>query len=59
MSQKSRFRMQMQGITTFRQTFPQWPWSIVKNPSFVQTEHGNRLLTGGWWAYARKIVRET
>ncbi|KAG8842210.1 C-24(28) sterol reductase [Serendipita sp. 411] len=55
MSQKSRFRMQMQGITTFRQTFPQWPWSIVKNPSFVQTEHGNRLLTGGWWAYARKI----
>jgi delta24(24(1))-sterol reductase len=46
----------MQGITTFRNTFPQLPWSIVKNPTFIQTEHGNRLLTSGWWAYARKIV---
>jgi delta24(24(1))-sterol reductase len=74
MSQKSRFRMQMQGITKFRNTFPQLPWSIVKDPMFIQTEHGcvfvlhfrdslhshtvnsNRLLTSGWWAYARKIV---
>jgi delta24(24(1))-sterol reductase len=74
MSQKSRFRMQMQGITKFRNTFPQLPWSIVKEPKFIQTEHGyvnvlhfpgsgltylehsNRLLTNGWWAYARKIV---
>lgn len=57
MSQKSRFRMQMQGITTFRHAFPQLPWSIIKEPTFIQTEHGNRLLTSGWWAYARKIVR--
>jgi delta24(24(1))-sterol reductase len=56
MSQKSRFRMQMQGITTFRNAFPQLPWSIIKEPTFIQTEHGNRLLTSGWWAYARKIV---
>lgn len=56
MSQKSRFRMQMQGITTFRKSFPQLPWSIIENPTFIQTEHGNRLLTSGWWAYARKIV---
>jgi len=55
MSQKSRFRMQMQGITQIRNTFPQLPWSIVKEPRFIQTEHGNRLLTNGWWAYARKI----
>lgn len=79
MSQKSRFRMQMQGVTTFRTAFPQVPWSIVKNPTFIQTEHGcvfyiafcwvdadrvlshfrNRLLTSGWWAYARKIVRDS
>ena len=74
MSQKSRFRMQMQGITTFRNSFPQLPWSIIENPKFIQTAHGyvfvlhfcgcshshtlnsNRLLTNGWWAYARKIV---
>ena len=66
--------MQMQGITEFRNTFPQLPWSIVKDPKFIQTTHGyvpvlhfcgyphsyalnsNRLLTSGWWAYARKIV---
>lgn len=77
MSQKSRFRMQMQGITKFRKTFPQLPWSIIEKPTFIQTEHGlvfplspflqpgfspillnsNRLLTSGWWQYARKIVR--
>ncbi|KAF8216569.1 ergosterol biosynthesis ERG4/ERG24 [Mycena galopus ATCC 62051] len=54
MSQKSRFKMQTQGITTFRNTFPQLPWSIIKNPTYIQTSHGNRLLTSGWWAYSRK-----
>ncbi|KAF7308852.1 hypothetical protein MKEN_01085100 [Mycena kentingensis (nom. inval.)] len=54
MSQKSRFKMQTQGITTFRKSFPQLPWSIVKNPTYIQTTHGNRLLTSGWWAYSRK-----
>ncbi|KAJ7759252.1 ergosterol biosynthesis ERG4/ERG24 [Mycena metata] len=54
MSQKSRFKMQTQGITTFRTAFPQLPWSIVKNPTYIQTAHGNRLLTSGWWAYSRK-----
>ncbi|KAJ7180721.1 ergosterol biosynthesis ERG4/ERG24 [Mycena filopes] len=54
MSQKSRFKMQTQGITTFRTAFPQLPGSIVKNPTYIQTAHGNRLLTSGWWAYSRK-----
>jgi len=54
MSQKSRFKMQTQGITKFRNTFPQLPWSIVKNPTYIQTAHGNRLLTSGWWKYSRK-----
>lgn len=40
MAQKSRFKMQTQGITTFRATFPNLPGSIVTNPSFVQTAHG-------------------
>ncbi|KAF9048323.1 ERG4/ERG24 ergosterol biosynthesis protein [Hymenopellis radicata] len=54
MAQKSHFKMQLQGITEFRKAFPQLPWNTVKNPTFVQTAHGNRLLTSGWWAYSRK-----
>ncbi|KAJ7696605.1 ergosterol biosynthesis ERG4/ERG24 [Mycena rosella] len=54
MSQKSRFKMQSQGITTFRTAFPQLPGCIVKNPTFIQTAHGNRLLTSGCWAWSRK-----
>lgn len=40
MAQKSRFKMQTQGITTFRKTFPQLPGCVVKNPTFIQTAHG-------------------
>ncbi|KAJ3499870.1 hypothetical protein NLJ89_g10041 [Agrocybe chaxingu] len=54
MSQKSRFKMQTQGRTEFRKTFPQLPGGIVKKPTYIQTAHGNRLLTSGWWAYSRK-----
>ncbi|KAJ7472245.1 ergosterol biosynthesis ERG4/ERG24 [Mycena galericulata] len=53
-SQKSRFKMQTQGINTFRAAFPQLPGGTVKNPTFIQTAHGNRLLTSGWWGYSRK-----
>ncbi|KAJ2934800.1 hypothetical protein H1R20_g2263, partial [Candolleomyces eurysporus] len=54
MAQKSHFKMQTQGITEFRKTFPQLPWNTVKNPTFIQTAHGNRLLTSGFWAFSRK-----
>ena len=40
MAQKSHFKMQTQGITEFRKTFPQLPWNTVKNPTFIQTAHG-------------------
>jgi delta24(24(1))-sterol reductase len=40
MSQKSRFKMQTQGIHTFRNTFPQLPWGTIKNPTYIQTAHG-------------------
>ncbi|KAG1808748.1 ERG4 ERG24 ergosterol biosynthesis protein [Suillus subaureus] len=43
-----------QGITTFRNTFPQLPGGTLKNPEFIQTAHGNRLLISGWWRYSRK-----
>ena len=40
MAQKSRFKMQTQGITEFRKTFPQLPGCVVENPTFIQTAHG-------------------
>ena len=40
MSQKSRFKMQTQGVFKYRKTFPQLPWGTIKNPTFVQTAHG-------------------
>ncbi|KAK7687899.1 hypothetical protein QCA50_009118 [Cerrena zonata] len=54
MSQKSRFKMQTQGVFTYRKTFPQLPGGTIENPKFIQTAHGNRLLIDGWWAWSRK-----
>lgn len=54
-SQKNKFRMQQSGTYFPRYTFPQLPWNVLENPTFIKTEHGNLLLTGGWWGKARKI----
>lgn len=54
-SQKNRFRMQQRGTYVKRNAFPQLPWGTISNPSYVETKHGNKLLTGGWWGLARKI----
>lgn len=54
-SQKNRFRMQLAGTYIPRNTFPQLPWGTIKEPTYVRTEHGNLLLTSGWWGIARKI----
>ena len=40
MSQKSRFKMQTQGVFNYRKTFPQLPGGTIKNPTFIQTAHG-------------------
>ncbi|KAI9491185.1 ergosterol biosynthesis ERG4/ERG24 [Zychaea mexicana] len=53
-SQKNRFRMEQNGSFIVRKTFPQLPWGHIKNPSYIKTEHGNLLLTSGWWGIARK-----
>ncbi|CAK9783413.1 delta24(24-1) sterol reductase [Cutaneotrichosporon oleaginosum] len=55
MAQKSAFKLQQQGEYKPRGTFPTVPWSVVENPKFIQTKHGNKLLIDGWWQYARKI----
>uniref|UniRef100_A0A7S4HX25 Delta(24(24(1)))-sterol reductase n=1 Tax=Odontella aurita TaxID=265563 RepID=A0A7S4HX25_9STRA len=54
-SQKNRFRMQGRGTYVERRTFPQLPFGTLENPTYIQTRHGNKLLTGGWWGVARKI----
>lgn len=54
-SQKNRFRMQQRGTYVPRKTFPQLPWGTLENPTYIKTKHGNYLLTGGWWGFARKI----
>jgi delta24(24(1))-sterol reductase len=50
------FKMQQQGVYKPRKSFPQLPGAIVENPTYIETKHGNKLLTSGWWAYARKPV---
>jgi len=54
-SQKNKFRMQMRGNYLPRWTFPQLPWSVLKNPRYIKTEQGGCLLTDGWYRYARKF----
>jgi hypothetical protein len=49
--------MQQQGVYVPRKSFPQLPGAVVENPTFIETKHGNKLLTSGCWAYARKPVR--
>lgn len=51
MSQKSRFKMQTQGIHTFRNTFPQLPWGTLKNPTFIQTAHGCVIGSYASWHF--------
>lgn len=52
MSQKSAFKMGEEYVD--RGAFPNLPGRVVENPTFIQTKHGNKLLTSGWWAYLRK-----
>eukprot|EP00742_Colponemidia_sp_Colp-10_P003852 GILJ01004102.1.p1 GENE.GILJ01004102.1~~GILJ01004102.1.p1 ORF type:complete len:465 (+),score=45.43 GILJ01004102.1:52-1446(+) len=55
-SQKNRFRMKLRGTYIPRKTFPQLPWGTLPDDcSYIKTEHGNALLTDGWYKYARKI----
>ena len=56
MAQKSRFKMDHAGQVHTRKTFPQLPYSHIKNAKYLQTGRG-KLLIDGWWAYLRKPVR--
>ncbi|MCB9703497.1 MAG: delta(24(24(1)))-sterol reductase [Myxococcales bacterium] len=54
-SQRNRFRMQQRGTYVRRRAFPQLPWGTLKDPEYIETRAGSRLLVDGWWRYARKI----
>ena len=55
MAQKSYFKMEQDGNSRPpRNTFPNLPYSRVKNPKFVRTHLGGKLLVDGWWKYCRK-----
>lgn len=54
-SQKNRFRMQCRGTYVTSKAFPQLPWGTLKNPQYLLSENGDKLLIDGWWRYARKI----
>lgn len=46
--QKNNFRAQMNGHFTRRKTFPQLPWSVIENPTYIKCANGGTLLTSGW-----------
>lgn len=56
-SQKNRFRASLNESYVQRLAFPQLPWGTLTKAQalHIKTQHGSLLLTGGWWAYARKI----
>jgi delta24(24(1))-sterol reductase len=38
-----------------RKAFPQLPWAFLKNPRYLETAAGSKLLIDGWWKYGRKL----
>jgi delta24(24(1))-sterol reductase len=46
--------MERQGKLTKRNTFPQLPWQIIKNPRTLETQAGERILVDGWFGIIRK-----
>ena len=52
--QRNHFRMQINGSYVKRKTIPQLPWDTLKNPRYLDTAAGSKLLIDGWWRYVRK-----
>ncbi|KAK4050112.1 C-24(28) sterol reductase [Microbotryomycetes sp. JL201] len=54
MGQKSYFKAIETNTFIKRYTFPQIPGVEMKNPKYMVTERGSKLLIDGMWAYLRK-----
>ncbi|KAJ2127316.1 C-24(28) sterol reductase [Coemansia sp. RSA 678] len=53
-SQRNRFRMYWNNTLIKRNAFPQLPMSFIDDAKYLQTQHGNKMLIDGWYAYVRK-----
>ena len=54
MGQKSYIKAVQSNTYIKRYTFPQIPGTELKNPKFIVTETGSKLLVSGWWGVVRK-----
>jgi delta24(24(1))-sterol reductase len=55
-AQKNRFRAKLMddGYVERRFSFPQLPNATLKNPRYLDTKVGTKLLVDGWWLHVRK-----
>lgn len=52
--QKNAVRLGEKDQIIKRNTFPQVPWQAVKNPKFIETDAGDKIMVDGWFAIVRK-----
>lgn len=53
-SQKNGFRQMEKNQLISRNTFPQLPWQVIKNPKVIETKAGDRIMVDGWFGIIRK-----
>lgn len=55
-AQKNRFRARLMdgGYVERWFSFPQLPNATLRDPKFLETKAGSKLLVDGWWRYVRK-----
>jgi delta24(24(1))-sterol reductase len=52
--QKNAVRLGEKDEIIKRNNFPQVPWQAVKNPKFIKTDAGDKIMVDGWFAIVRK-----
>ena len=52
--QKNAVRLNDKDQIVKRNTFPQVPWQAVKDPKFIETDAGDRIMVDGWFKIVRK-----
>ena len=52
--QKNAVRLGDKDQIVKRNTFPQVPWQSVKDPKFIETDAGDKIMVDGWFKIVRK-----